>query len=119
MAELTTTDETTANSCCEPEAQATAASRAPRPTAAAPATARAAPARFGSKMFPLCSRVVAEPAVGTFAGLQPLVPERRALAGGFALAARTCILVHPATTYGGGRIRTCEGRANAFTARPL
>jgi hypothetical protein len=25
----------------------------------------------------------------------------------------------PAPAHGGGRIRTCEGRANAFTARPL
>jgi hypothetical protein len=70
-------------------------------------------------MLPLCSRVAAEPIAGTLAGLQPFAPKCRSLAGGFALAARMCILVRAAATYGGGRIRTCEGRANAFTARPL
>ena len=55
-------------------------------------------------MLPLCSRVPAEPIAGTLAGLQPFAPKCRALARGFALAARMCILVRAAATYGGARM---------------
>src|SRR5271166_2464861 len=43
-------------------------------------------------MLPLCSRVIAEPVAGTFAGLQPFAPECRELAGDFA---HRCAYLHP------------------------
>jgi hypothetical protein len=55
-------------------------------------------------MLPLCSRVRADLVVATLAGLQAFAPKCRALAGGIALAARTCVVVHAAATYGGGSV---------------
>jgi hypothetical protein len=80
MAELTSTDDTSASSCCEPEAQATCCEPGAKAVCCGPSHGEG------------CACAVRE---------------------------HDAPVALSAATYGGGRIRTCEGRANAFTARPL